>query len=320
MREIFAEIEGDLRAVEEEIGRVLQSPDGMLTDAAIHLLRAGGKRLRPALALLGGRFCDFSLSRVLPLAVALELVHMATLIHDDVVDAAEVRRGIPTLKATRGNRFSTYAGNYLFGRSLGLIAGYRDRRVCRVLAETSMRMCLAELQQICTAFDLSQTVRNYLYRIRCKTALLIAASCDLGAYVCGAPRSVYLALFRYGYRIGMAFQITDDVLDLAAEQRQLGKPVGGDLRQGIITLPVIYALSRTRHPERLRELLLKRDKTPEELEEAIALTRESGGLDYARQMAQRFVARAKAELRRLPDVSARAILYEVAEAVPARRF
>ncbi|MBC7104548.1 MAG: polyprenyl synthetase family protein [Firmicutes bacterium] len=320
MREIFAEIEGDLRVVEEEIARVLQSPDGMLTDAAIHLLKAGGKRLRPALALLGGRFCDFSLARVLPLAVALELVHMATLIHDDVVDAAELRRGIPTLKATRGNRFSVYAGNYLLGRALDLVAGYRDSRVCRVLAETSRRMCLGELQQICSAFDLSQTVRKYLYRIRCKTALLIAVSCDLGAYVCGAPGAVYLGLCRYGYRVGMAFQITDDVLDLAADRRQLGKPIGGDLRQGIITLPVIYALGRTSRPERLRELLLKRDKGPEELEETIALVREAGGLEYARRVARRFVARATSELGRLPDVPARAVLHRVAEAVTTRSF
>ncbi len=320
MLELFEEIKDELAIVERELQATLQTPDPFLTETSTHLLKAGGKRLRPAFSLLGGKCANFHLERVLPLAVALELIHMATLVHDDVVDAAMTRRGVPTIKARWGNRISTHIGDYLFAQSLILIASYDEPLIPRVLANTSVKMCEGEIQQISGSFDTGQTVKDYFYRINRKTALLIAASCQLGAVACGASKEIHFALRRYGHNIGMAFQITDDILDLVAEQRQLGKPVGSDLRQGIITLPVIYALEHSPQRERLRTLILSREKDEEQVQEAIALIRHCGGIEHSIQIAEKYVWKAKVALRNLPDRPAKSILAAIADFVSIRKF
>lgn len=320
MRKLFAEIQAELDAVEAELIKVVQAPDPVLTETASHLIKAGGKRLRPALSLLGGKFYNFSLEKILPLAVALELIHMATLVHDDVVDGAMTRRGNPTVKAVWGDKISTHIGDYLFGLSLILISQYKNSIIPKVLAETSVKMCEGEIYQISASFDTGQTIRDYFYRINRKTALLIAASCQLGAVACGAPDSIHLALRRYGHNIGMAFQITDDILDMTAEQKNLGKPIGSDLRQGIITMPVIYALQKSPQQQRLRELVIKKHKTDEEVDETIKLIEQSGGLDYAHKIAERYVEKAKRQLIPLPDTKIKESMFKIADFISVRKF
>lgn len=321
MLEFFHDIRDDLQSVEKELSAVVQTQNPLLTDTSTHLLNAGGKRLRPALSLFGAKFYNFDLEKVLPLAVALELIHMATLVHDDVVDASMTRRGMPTVKARWGNSISTHIGTYLFAKSLVLIAGYEGMPlISSVLSDTSVKMCEGEIQQLSASFDIYQSLKDYLYRIRRKTALLIAASVQLGAVACGAPGSIHLPLRRYGHNIGMAFQITDDILDLIADQSQLGKPIGSDLRQGIITLPVIYALASCEQRSRLMELVKQVEKSEEEVQEAIGIIRGCGAIDYSFEIARKYIMKAKEELNMLPDIPTRLTLSLAADFVGIRKF
>lgn len=321
MLELFEEIREEMYVVEEELKAAVQTPNPLLTDTYTHLLSAGGKRLRPALSLFSAKFYNFSLQRVLPLAVALELIHMATLVHDDVVDASLTRRGIPTVKALWGNGVSTHIGTYLFAKSLILIAKYEDTPlISRVLSDTSVKMCEGEIQQISVSHDVNQDFKGYFYRIKCKTALLIAASSQLGAVACGAPPGIYLPLRRYGHFIGMAFQITDDILDITADRQLLGKPVGSDLRQGIITLPVIYALTNSPEKEKLSRLVKKEEKSEEEVNEAVRIIKQCGAIEFSFNIAQRFIEKAKKALQSLPDIPARKTLCTAADFIGQRRY
>ncbi|MFZ5632746.1 MAG: polyprenyl synthetase family protein [Bacillota bacterium] len=318
--EIFSDIKKEINCVEKELRNVVRDADPLIKETSIHLINAGGKRLRPALSFLGGKFYNYNYKEVLPLAVALELTHMATLVHDDVVDSSLTRRNIPTVKAMCGNKISTHLGDYLFGKSLKLIARYDSAVIAGVVADTSVKMCIGEIQQLSSSNKINQTVRDYFYRIKRKTALLIAASSHLGAVVCGAPPSIQKPLKKYGHCIGMAFQITDDILDLVADQEELGKPVGSDLRQGIVTLPLIYALKHSPERDRLAKIVLREDKSDGDVNDACRLVISCGGVDYANKVAQRFICRAREELTLLPDIPARASLSAVAEFVNARRY
>ncbi|TEB07029.1 Heptaprenyl diphosphate synthase component 2 [Pelotomaculum schinkii] len=321
MLEFFEDIATELQMVEKELSVVVKTPNPLLTETSTHLLNAGGKRLRPALCLFGAKFYNFNPQRILPLATALELIHMATLVHDDVVDASLTRRGKPTVKAMWGNSISTHIGSYLFAKSLILIARYEYAPLISiVLASTSVNMGEGEIQQIAASFDVKQSFRDYLYRINRKTAMLIAASAQLGAVACGAPKSVYYPLYRYGHGVGMAFQITDDILDMVADQQELGKPIGSDLRQGIITLPVIYALDSARQKDRLRELVAKPEKDEDEMQEAISIITNSGAIERSFELVGKYINRAKQALKELPDIPTRLTLSLAADFVGARKY
>lgn len=319
MQPLLDVVRDDLDIVERELYAVLKSDNHLLTESASHLFRAGGKRLRPALALLSGKFYNYDLQKVLPLAMALELVHLATLVHDDVVDGAEVRRGIPTVKARWGNKVSVHTGDYLLAKAMILVSVYRSPVIIGMLAHSCVKMCEGEIIQFAglNQYDL----RDYLRRIKYKTALLIQAACRLGAVATGAPRELYEPLGRFGHCLGMAFQITDDILDMVADQKRLGKPTGGDLRQGVITLPVMLALARCPDGDgRLAALVNKTDKTAEDVEEAIRLTREYGGVDLAFQVAEKYLDKAHGSLGILPDVPARENFARVTEFVRVRTY
>lgn len=317
---LFKEIQSDLKIVEKEINKYVVSDEPVLTQSSGHLLKAGGKRIRPAFALLAGKFYNYDLEKLLPLAVALEIIHMASLVHDDVVDASLTRRGRPTVKAKWGNRVSMHAGDFLFAQSLILISRYEDKRIAKVLSRVSVEMCQGEIQQISASFDAGQKLRDYLYRIKRKTALLISASCALGALASGAPDKLVRALKKYGYNLGMAFQITDDILDLVSDEKVLGKPIGGDLRQGIITLPVIYALAHSKDKERLKELVIKHEKSEEEVQETIGIIKESGAIEYSFDVSNKYLEKAKKELGKLPDVKTKKTLAIIANYIGERKY
>ncbi|MCG0277857.1 MAG: polyprenyl synthetase family protein [Thermanaeromonas sp.] len=316
----LSEVRRDLEAVEEELLKQAEAPDPVLAQAARQMVTAGGKRLRPAFALLAGRCCGGSLEQLLPLAVALEMIHMATLIHDDVIDASPLRRGKPTVWARWGEKVSLHAGDYLFARALLLVATYDDPRIPSLLAQVSVKMVQGELDQLDSAFMLEITLREYLERIRRKTALLISASCELGAIAAGGAPENVRALRLYGRYLGMAFQLTDDVLDMVADPESLGKPVGSDLRQGILTLPAIYALSNSFYHRRLSLLLAKPRKSEEEIAEALEIIRNSGGIDFTLELAEKYLAKARAQLWSLPPGRARDILEELTTFVRVRKF
>ncbi|MDD4168714.1 MAG: polyprenyl synthetase family protein [Desulfotomaculaceae bacterium] len=320
MLDIFNGIRDDLLIVEEELKQILETKNPLL-ETSTSLLNAGGKRLRPALSILGAKFGNYDLEEIKPLAVALELVHMASLIHDDVVDDSMTRRGAPTVKAIWGNGISANIGMYIFAKSLTLIAKYEDNPlISKVSAHASIKMCEGEIQQISTSFDSGQGVKDYFIRVKRKTALLISASVQLGAVACGAGRNIHLPLRRYGNCIGMAFQITDDILDLEADQKDIGKPVGSDLRQGIITLPLIYAFGKSGQRDRLLELARQVEKDEGEVQEAIELIRDCGAIDYSFKVARKYIEKSKRELTFLPDLPAKKTLYDIADFIDVRKY
>lgn len=319
--ELFKEIKSDLKLVETELKKIdTISNNQLLSQTSAHLLNAGGKRLRPAFALLAGKTYGYNFEKLLPLAVALELIHMATLVHDDVVDSSVTRRGIPTVKAKWGNRVSVYTGDFIFGQSLIYIASCGNSEVARILADVSVKMSEGEIVQLRTTFDPNQSLRDYLFRIKRKTALLISASCGLGALATEAPQPFVRALFWYGYYLGMAFQITDDILDLIADEKELGKPVGSDLRQGIITLPIIYALKKGSRKEWLAELVAKKEKKEGEVLEAITEIKKCGAIEYSLGISRRYLDKAKQQLEILPDTKAKKSLALIADFINIRKY
>ena len=317
---LFNQINSDLQRVEEELRRFVSTDYPILNESSVHLLAAGGKRLRPAFTLLAGKFYDYSLEKLLPIAMALELIHMATLVHDDVVDASMTRRGRETVKAKWGNIVSVQTGDYLLAKSLVLISRIDHPVIARILAEVSIEMCQGEIQQIKSSFDIKQNVKQYYYRIKRKTALLISASCKLGGLASGAPARQAWVLGAYGHALGMAFQIVDDVLDITAKQSELGKPIGGDIQQGIMTLPVILALEKSTHQEKLQDLLNKRDKDQAEVQTVVALIKASGAIEASMRWVDLYIRKAKKHLLELPDVATRKALAELADFIGVRKF
>lgn len=318
--DFFTPVAVELQAVENNLATNIDTKLGVLNDASIHLLKAGGKRLRPAFALLAAKIYRENLEEVVSLAVALELIHMATLVHDDVIDNSETRRGTDTVKRQWGNRMSIYAGNYIFARALALISDYHRSDVVDILADASMKICEGEIIQMLSAYNVKVGLKNYLRRIERKTALLISVSCHLGALMVNAPPAEVLALKRYGYYLGMAFQVTDDILDFVADEEVLGKPVGSDVKQGVITLPAIYALKFDPRREELAGLLSSPDYCASEAERILEIICESGGIEYAYEVTQYYALKARRQLNYLPDVQVKTTLSNLAEFISVREY
>ncbi len=318
--ELFSEVEGDLPKVEEAIEKALDTRHRLLLEVSTHLLKAGGKRLRPALVLLAAKFSQYQIERLMPVAAAVELIHMATLVHDDVVDSSTMRRGMPTVNAKWNKATSVLVGDYLFAKAFSLLAGEGNPRVVRVMADVVYQMSVGELQQMTGASDPDQTVDDYYDRIIKKTGLFIAESCRVGALVSGAAEEEAQALYNYGHGVGLGFQIIDDILDFTSNVRQLGKPVCSDLRGGIITLPVILALRGAPRKDELRRIVSSKNLMDGDVNQVVKILQESGSLEESYKIAKGFIKDAKAELKKLPKVPARATLEAVANFVVERKF
>jgi heptaprenyl diphosphate synthase len=316
---LFETIKDELIIVENEMKKFVQTPNPILTETSSHLLFAGGKRLRPAFAILSSKFHNCSLDKILPLAVALEMVHMASLVHDDVVDASLTRRGKPTVKAKWGDKISLHTGDYILSKALMLISQYKDKRIPNIIAKASVQMCHGEIEQLSSAYKPDHSLCKYFFKIKRKTALLISVSCQLGSIASGAPDSIVKPLTKYGHYLGMAFQITDDILDIISSEEELGKPIGGDIRQGIITLPTIYALKNNSSSSKLAKLLEKKNKTQEQVLDAIEIIKKSGGIDYSFEIAKKYIVKAKNELVKLPAIDSRDTLELIADYIYTRK-
>lgn len=313
-------IDSELAQVETCLRQQIHSELPLLNQMAGHLANAGGKRLRPAFFLLAAKMFRSDLHELLPLASAIEMVHMATLIHDDLIDNSKLRRGVPTVKQAYGNRMSVYTGNYLFARSLNIAAAHTDEPVLNRLAQVSMQICSGEFEQLRTAYNVEQTIASYMRRIRRKTALLIALSCEMGGFLVGAPASAVKYLRKYGHYVGLAFQISDDILDLAGEEKIIGKPIGSDIREGNFNLPVLYALQNSAKKERLQVLLSDPQACERNIKEIIRIVYHAQGIEFAHYVAQRFAERALSALDDLPAGEVRASLARIAQEIPRRRY
>jgi heptaprenyl diphosphate synthase len=314
MRKEIAVIETDLSDV------VVSEVNPKLTDTSRHLLKAGGKRIRPIFVLLSGKFGDYDLDKLKNVAVALELVHMASLVHDDVIDDAKMRRGQKTVRYQWDNRIAMYTGDYIYGKALEVVTELENPLIHRIFAHAMVQMCIGEMEQVRDFFNMDQSVRHYLLRIRRKTALLIAISCQLGALAVDASEVVAARLYRFGYNVGLAFQIRDDLLDIFGTEKQLGKPPGSDMRQGNLTLPVLAALQEPGIGELLRAEIegIKREELDTQM--ALRLIRKSEGVKLAEELADRYIEKAIQALAELPDGQAKKDLTNIAYFVAKRNY
>jgi geranylgeranyl pyrophosphate synthase len=239
---LFAGIQDDLNLVDQTFQERATSGLDILNSASMHALSSPGKRLRTAITLLTGKLNTYRFDKLLLLSVAFELVHLATLIHDDIVDEAKTRRGNPTVNALWGDKIAILLGDYYFAKTAGLIADIEDSRIDHLFSDTVATVCEGTILEIMTAGRIDLTIEAYYEKIEHKTACLIAACCKGGAILSQASNEEVELLHQYGLHLGIAFQIIDDILDYTEDQSTIGKPAGNDLRQGMVTLPLIYAL------------------------------------------------------------------------------
>jgi octaprenyl-diphosphate synthase len=288
----------DLADVEVEIQRALDSPVALVQEMGGYIAGAGGKRLRPILLLLAARLAGARGPRCVRLACVVELLHTATLIHDDVVDRAPLRRGRPSANAQWGDDASILVGDHLYSKSFAMLVRDNDRAIMETLARATVSMTEAEVLQLQLKRAGVTTEPDYVRIITQKTASFMSACCRIGGLLGGVDDDALNALTRYGLHIGVAFQIADDSLDFVADQDRLGKAIGADLREGKRTLPLIAMLERASRAdaERVRDLLRRPTHGADELEELRRLVVEHDGVDYALARAHAYARAAKADL------------------------
>ena len=318
---LTAEIADDLATVETALRETSFGGDDMFAEVSRHMMEAGGKRFRAMLVLLAARFGDSRDKRIVPAAVAIELTHLATLFHDDVMDEAVIRRGHPSANSMFGNSVAILAGDYLFARASRILADLGPDAI-RIQAETFSRLVDGQLAETVGLRPGQDPLDHYMHVITEKTGSLIATSGRFGAMFSGAPDEVAELIADACLRIGVAWQLSDDVLDVASTSLQSGKEPGTDLRQGVRTLPVLYALRAddgSAETGRLRSLLADADLTDPELHaEALALLRTSPALEEARETVRSWISGARALVTRLPEVPARAAFESLCDFVITR--
>jgi octaprenyl-diphosphate synthase len=321
LKERVANLVGDdLEAVETEIRREIDSPVALIREMGGYIAGAGGKRLRPMLLLLAARLAGYHGPRGVRLACVVELLHTATLIHDDVVDQAPLRRGQPSVNAQWGDDASVLVGDHLYSKSFAMLVRDNDRAIMESLARATVSMTEAEVFQLERKRAGMTTESDYVRIITQKTASFMSACCRIGALLGGLPAEQVEALTRYGLDVGVAFQISDDSLDFVADQDRLGKAIGADLREGKRTLPLIAMLERATaaDAERVRGLLRRRRLPPGEIDEIRRLVLHHDGVEYARERAYGYAKAAKNDLTAFPPSEERETLSLIADFVVDR--
>lgn len=316
---LYSDLRPELEMIEKELEQAVDSESLLLNDASLHLLQAGGKRIRPVFVLLAGKFGDYNIDVMKRVAVPLELIHMASLVHDDVIDDSEMRRGRLTVKAQWNNSVAMYTGDFILARALEQITEIESPRVHEILSKTLIEVCRGEIIQIKDKYKLDQNLRDYFRRIKRKTALLISSSCELGALVSGTDEKTAAHLRRFGYFIGMSFQIIDDILDFTSTDEELGKPAGSDFIQGNITLPILCA---RKDPEiyAMLQANLNRDLSNEERLAVVRTIRNSSAIEEAKAMSERYLEKALRELSFLPKGPAVKTMRKIAFFIGKRNF
>jgi octaprenyl-diphosphate synthase len=326
-------VDEDLEACNRVIVERMDSPVALIPQLAAHIVAAGGKRLRPLLTLAAARLCGYPPSRHatqhsnaeqsnarpgarhIDLAACVEFIHTATLLHDDVVDESQLRRGLASANAVFGNKASVLVGDFLFARAFQLMVDDGSLRVLAILSKAAATIAEGEVLQLVTQNDLSTTEARYLEVIQGKTAALFAAACQIGAVVASRPDREEAALAEYGMKLGIAFQLVDDALDYVADQATLGKTIGDDFREGKITLPVLAAFLAGNDPEKAfwRRTIEQLQQTESDLDRAMRLIAGHGAVGITLDRAQRFVQEAKVALMVFPDSPIRRALADVAD-------
>jgi geranylgeranyl pyrophosphate synthase len=318
LTEIYAPIQQDLAIVEERLKSTGAGESPWLGYLLSHSLKGGGKRLRPALVLLSAGFYDNNLERLMPMALAVEILHLATLVHDDTIDNSFVRWGRPTVNKLWGMEKAVLLGDYLFAKSGDLTASTENIRVIKLLPQTLMRITNGELAQAAGTFKLEQSREQYIYRISSKTAALFVMATESGAVLSQAPEKSIQILHDYGYYLGHAFQIIDDILDFTGTEEEMGKPVGSDLAQGTVTLPSLMLMEKYPQDNPVKRLFQGGDKQ-ENIKRTIEMVRNSTIIQECYQVTADYCAKACQNLKLLPKKDAYESLINLADYIVSRR-
>ncbi|MFZ1984572.1 MAG: polyprenyl synthetase family protein [Desulfatitalea sp.] len=320
-QKILTAVREDLAAIEQALSDNLNPHFELVRQVAGHLLFAGGKRLRPLLMMLAARLCGYAQNKPgADYSVIFEYLHAATLLHDDVVDGGQLRRGQTAAHHVWDPPTAVLTGDFLLARSLSLAARTGLPAVISVIAGITEQMSQGEIRQLAHKGDLALTEEIYLDVIRCKTAVLFQGACRVGALISGAPEPQEQALDAYGFHLGMAFQMADDLLDYTQESAALGKVAGADLREGKLTLPVIHALRAATGADKqwMTALIQGRNFTPADFDGLVALLARYGGIAHTRDCAADHIRRAKAALGAFGPSAACDLLHDIADYAWAR--
>ena len=315
---IYAPVQDDLARVEERLQSVTRVDFPQLAELLVYSLKSTGKRIRPVLTLISGKFYDHDPGNLLAMATAVEIMHTATLIHDDSIDKSAVRRGRPTVNAVWSDEKAVLLGDYLFAEAGAMTASTNNLRAIKLFAQTLKTISTGELNQSFSAFNLHQSRDEYFQRVGRKTAALFSMATESGAAMSSAPETSIQILIRYGYDLGIAFQIVDDILDFIGTEEELGKPAGSDLTQGTITLPSLLLMER--HPgDNPISRLLDGGDNRREIARAIDMVRNSSIIHECYQIASDYCASACRDLKTLPDKPGRQSLLYLADFITIRK-
>jgi len=320
LSQIFEPIRADLELVDREFGRQVESQVELIPTIGRYIQSSGGKRVRPAVLLMASRLGGYTGDRAVVFAAAIEFIHTATLVHDDIIDESELRRGRLAVHARWGNDVTVLLGDYLYIKSMALALTHDTLDIVRVLCDVTLKMIEGEIFQLTKNGDAAITEEEHFDIIRRKTAFLFGGSAQIGGMLGRVNKEQEQALQQYGFSLGIAFQVVDDLLDFTGDLAALGKPVGADLLEGKMTLPLIHLLQQPGHRagEIVRDIIEKRAATNEQWDEILALLHEHRSIDYASRRAVEFAERAKKQLAIFPPSSERDALMALPDYVLSR--
>lgn len=322
LKQIYAPVSDGMSMIDDTLRSIATLDFPLVKQGVEAIIAAGGKRLRPAVLFLCAQFHRYDIERLVPMAAAIELLHTASLVHDDTIDNALVRRGLPTLNSLLDEGTTVLVGDFLFAKSAVLSTMGGVLRATRIFAESLVTISEGEIEQKFASHHLTSTVDEYLKRIYSKTAVLFAAAGEIGAVLSEAPEDDVQRLRHYARQVGMAFQVIDDVLDVHATTEQLGKPAGGDLKQGTVTLPTMLYLEKADETARRDVLRIIEGGDPdgELVAETLARINASGAVEQATEVARSYIEEAKASLAGFPDIPARQALLDLADFAIQRSY
>jgi len=314
-------LSADIPLVEAQLLADLDSPVPLIRKVGEYVFASGGKRVRPLLLLLCARLCGYEGNRQIGLAGVVEFIHTATLLHDDVVDSAEVRRGNSSANTIWGNEASVLVGDFLFAKSFSIMVRAENLNILQILSDATTRMAEGEILQLISTADIDIEESRYLEVVRSKTAVLIAAACEVGGVLGAVSKQKQEALREFGLDLGLAFQLMDDALDYVADEQEFGKSRGQDLEEGKITLPLIHTLNRCTPEEHAAIAAVIEKDEPEEQDfaQVFGLIERHQGIEHTRERARSHVEAAKERLSMFPDSEVRQALFELADYVVTRR-
>lgn len=314
----YSGIENDLIKIKDIMLENVKCSEKNIETALMELINSGGKMLRPAFLILASKFGESNSDRIYNLGAVVEMLHMATLIHDDIIDDAPIRRGDETIQSRYGKNYAVFMGDYLFSKCFMLVSNGTSMENLKKVSRVIARICIGEIEQFSHKFSRNVSINRYLKRIAAKTAALFSLSFYIGASESGCDEKFCKNIGKAGYNLGMAFQIIDDILDFSSNELIIGKPVGNDIKEGIFTLPLIYALQKDNND--LSEILKKENYSDEDIKKIIKIVDNSGGIEMSRELARKYTEKAFKHLSVLPESDSKEILLDVTKKLLVRNY